>query len=160
MLQVNRHLRKSEVARILKATSLNMLRNAHNSGHPVKWWRARGRVELLTIVHQRFYGPEYDYSYLYAHWVLRVDPRTWHVTHVSMGPILKWSDYQVRGFKYYAVVVGSFHLLDPKTTGMPHTTLRVYFGEGDKYSCWEDYNVDQIRWLPIAKTAFQDIAKE
>ena len=155
MLQTNWRLREAEEARIIEATNLNVSRSVHNSGHPVMWQRNDGQAELLVLVHQRFFGPEFSYSYLYAHWALRVDPRTWRVTHVSMGPILKWSDYHVRGFKFYAVIVGSYHLLAPEVTGRPHDTLRVYFGEGDKYSCWEDYNPDQIRWLPLLPTAFE-----
>ena len=64
---------------------------------------------------------------------------------MSAGPVLKWLDYQIQGFKDIALIVGSYHLIP----GADHTTLRIFFGEGDKFSCWEDLSFDRIQWLRL-----------
>jgi len=36
--------------------------------------------------------------------------------------------------------------------------LRVFFGEGDKFSCWEDTALDRIAWFALPAGAVAPIA--
>ena len=71
--------------------------------------------------------------------------------------MLKWADYRLRGFKNYALIMGSYHLFSAAEAGGSHAVLRVFFGEGDKYSCWEEFDYDGIQWLQLDGTHFSEL---
>ena len=130
-------------------TGLDVTSHVHNSGHLQRWSGVEGRAEYVVMVHQRKQGRGY------AHWVLRMRADRMQVTHVSAGPLLKWADYRLQGFKAYALVVGSYHVFGAAEAGLGHALLRVFFGEGDKFSCWEDFDFDAIRWRALDGTHFR-----
>ena len=131
---------------IANATGLEPV-HARNSGHPVLWDPTGEAAEMLILVHVRVN------HYYYYHWAVRGDPRTGHLTHISRGPVLRWVDYHLRGYMVGALVVGSYHILPPAEHGLGRR-LRVFFGEGDKYSCLEDLPLDNIDWFKVPAGAY------
>ena len=134
------------------ATGLD-LASTRNSGNPEPYPAGRGGG-LLMLVHTRQPGNRY------FHWGVRLAAADLRVTHISAGPLLKWNDYAGRGFLPGVVSVGSFHVLPDGAAGPPGggEVLRVFFGEGDKFSCWEDTALDRIAWFALPAGAVAPIA--
>ena len=133
-------------------TGLDVSLHVHGSGHPQPWVNDAGEPEYILVVHQR------KEQLGYAHWALRMGQQTRRVTHVSAGPLLSWLDYRLRGFKSIALIVGSYHIVSAADAGLDHALLRVFFGEGDKFSCWEDVDFDGIQWVRLNETQFRAAA--
>ena len=125
---------------LLDVTGLDLSLHVHGSGHPQPWLDDEGEPEFILMVHQR------KQNLGYAHWVLRMGQHTRLATHISAGPVITWADYRLRGFKSIALIVGSYHVFSGADAGLDHAVLRVFFGEGDKFSCSEDISFDSIRW--------------
>lgn len=58
----------------------------------------------------------------------------------------------MQGFLRTALVVGSYHVL-PSPDDPGAFTLRVYWGEGDRYGCWADFDRASIRWQALSTPA-------
>ena len=59
-----------------------------------------------------------------------------------------------QGFLQTALVVSSFHVLDIEAAdGVVERTLRILYGEGDRYGCWLDVLVDNIVWHELSDPA-------
>ena len=130
---------------LLDVTGLDVSLQVHGSGHPQPWLDDEGEPEYILMVHQR------KQKLGYAHWVLRMGQHTRRVSHVSAGPVITWADYKLRGFKSIALIVGSYHVFNAADGGVEHAVLRVFFGEGDKFSCWEDVKFDSIQWVRLSE---------
>ena len=60
----------------------------------------------------------------------------------------------LQGFLQTALVVSSFHVLDLRAAdGVAERTVRILYGEGDRYGCWLDVLADNIVWHPISSPA-------
>ena len=57
----------------------------------------------------------------------------------------------LQGFLKTALVVSSFHVLPkPHEAGGPaENTLRIYYGEGDRFGCWVDTDMRSIAWHEV-----------
>lgn len=93
----------------------------------------------------------------YFHWGVRLDASELHVTHITTGPLLKWNDYAGRGFLKGVVSIGSYHVLPGPSGWRPggREVLRMFFGEGDKFSCWKDISLDSIQWFMLPAGAVE-----
>lgn len=107
------------------------------SGNPVLY-EYQGGMQYIAVVHSRK-------NAIYRNWALRIDARTWQVTHVSAGPVLKSSDYAVRGYFHGVLVISSFHIVEVRQ----QPVLRLFLGEGDRFSCWEDIALQDIVWYKL-----------
>ena len=85
--------------------------HTHLSGHPVEWRHQNRTTELLAMVHQRSRLKGGQHGVEYRHWLLRLDPQSLQVLHVSTAPVLQSSDYLLGGFFPGVLTVGSFHLM-------------------------------------------------
>ena len=57
----------------------------------------------------------------------------------------------LQGFLQTALVVSSFHVLDVRAAdGVVERTVRILYGEGDRYGCWLDVLADNIVWHAIS----------
>ena len=138
-------------AAVMAATGLDVGVNPRNSGNPEPWPGPRGGG-LLMLVHTREAGNRY------FHWGVRLGAGDLHVTHISAGPLLKWNDYAPRGFLAGVVSVGSFHVLPGARGGGAGDVLRIFFGEGDKFACWEDLALDALQWYALPAGAVEAMA--
>ena len=60
----------------------------------------------------------------------------------------------LQGFLQTALVVSSFHVLDMRAAdGVLERTVRILYGEGDRYGCWLDVLADNIVWHPVSNPA-------
>ena len=60
----------------------------------------------------------------------------------------------MQGFLQTALVVSSFHVLDMEAAdGVVERTLRILYGEGDRYGCWLDVLADNIVWHELSDPA-------
>ncbi|KAK9843532.1 hypothetical protein WJX81_007642 [Elliptochloris bilobata] len=138
------------IAAIAAATGLDVGENPRNSGNPEPWPKARGGG-LLMLVHTRQAGNRY------FHWGVRLVAADLRVTHISAGPLLRWNDYAPRGFLEGVVSVGSYHVLPGGHSGGGEL-LRIFFGEGDKFACWEDVRLAAIQWYALPPGALELMA--
>eukprot|EP00891_Asterochloris_glomerata_P004170 jgi/Astpho2/4170/Aster-05137 len=123
---------------VQQETGLDM-QNVRISGHPIVTWRqSDGQPsELMVLVHHswRKHGGA-------AHWAVTVDPKTWQVTQVSLKPVLTYESFHLYNeFVNNSIAVGSYHL--------EGKTLRILFGDGDKYASWEDVDTATIQFLSL-----------
>ena len=110
---------------------------AHGSGHPALW-EHDGTQEYLFIVHERSKKDDH-----YVHTILRMNYDTLQITHASEVPLISSRDYNLTGFDSTLLTVFSYHVLPDPAGGQ---TLAVLFGSGDKYSCSENYRLQDIKW--------------
>ena len=60
----------------------------------------------------------------------------------------------VQGFLQTALVVSSFHVLDIEAADeVVERTVRILYGEGDRYGCWLDVLADNIVWHELSDPA-------
>lgn len=60
----------------------------------------------------------------------------------------------MQGFLQTALVVSSFHVLDMAAgDGMVERTVRILYGEGDRYGCWLDVLAANIVWHELSDPA-------
>ena len=60
----------------------------------------------------------------------------------------------LQGFLQTALVVSSFHVLDMEAAdGVVERTVRILYGEGDRYGCWLDVLADNIVWHELSDPA-------
>ncbi|KAL0020250.1 hypothetical protein WJX77_011572 [Trebouxia sp. C0004] len=124
------------------AAKTGFVGRSHNSGHPVLYMHSDGLQYLLVLVHAR---REHRYWF---HWAVLIDIHTFGITHMSLGPVLRWHDCRMQGFLPEALVVSSYHLYDSAYGSV----LRTFFGEGDKYCCSTDIPIYNVNWLQINST--------
>ena len=64
---------------------------------------------------------------------------------------LKPSQCVLQGFLQTALVVSSFHVLDiTAADGVVERTVRILYGEGDRYGCWLDIVASNIVWHELS----------
>ena len=60
----------------------------------------------------------------------------------------------LQGFLQTALVVSSFHMLDIEAAdGVVERTVRILYGEGDRYGCWLDVLAANIVWHELSDAA-------
>ena len=60
----------------------------------------------------------------------------------------------LQGFLQTALVVSSFHVLDiVAADGVVERTVRILYGEGDRYGCWLDVVASNIVWHELSDPA-------
>ena len=60
----------------------------------------------------------------------------------------------MQGFLQTALVVSSFHVLDMEAAdGVVERTVRILYGEGDRYGCWLDVLAANIVWHELSDPA-------
>ena len=60
----------------------------------------------------------------------------------------------LQGFLQTALVVSSFHVLDiAAADGVVERTVRILYGEGDRYGCWLDIVASAIVWHELSDPA-------
>lgn len=89
---------------MFNATGLK-LHASRLSGNPVLWSPLDGSPEqLLAMVHVRM-------GRNYAHWLLRLDPDSLVITHISTEPVIQSRSYHLEGYFKGVLTVGSFHVI-------------------------------------------------
>ncbi|KAK9805203.1 hypothetical protein WJX72_005882 [[Myrmecia] bisecta] len=124
---------------LVEASTNHAMPTSRLSGHPQLWQHADGTSELLLLVHSRIHHNSYH------NWAVRVDPATLKVTHITAGPIIKSTDFAVEGYLKGVLVVSSFHVVDVGG----QETLRLFMGEGDQFSDWQDVPLSQVNWWAV-----------
>jgi hypothetical protein len=112
----------------------------HNSGHPALWSHG-DRTEYLLMVHNRD-TPEVGG---YNHWLLRMDPATLKLTHISKGIVFGSYSYHDRGEMSHTIIVGSFHVV------MQHY-LVVVGGQADESVIYDRIDLRNIRWHELDRS--------
>ena len=119
------------------------MKDVRISGHPILW--SQYPYTLLVLVHHnwRKHGGS-------KHWAvqLQFDParNTFFVAAVSKDPVLNHEDFQLHNAAVENVIaVGSYHLAG--------RSLRILYGDGDKYAAFADVHTSKIRWMRMNATS-------
>lgn len=135
-------LKDHAAEQVFEVTGLEM-RDVRISGHPILW--AQYPQTLLVLVHHnwRKHGGS-------KHWAVQLqsDPvrRVYVIAAVSKEPVLSHEDYILHNDAVENVIaVGSYHLSG--------RTLRILYGDGDKYSAFADVHTTKIQWAYLNSTS-------
>ena len=108
------------------------------------------------MVHVRTEGPKHGY----ANWGVRVNAATLQVTHISAGPILSSANFLVEDYFSGSLVVASYHIIKSDARKHELDTLRMFLGEGDRYSAYQDVSLQDVEWWgtgPLATRVFDKV---
>ena len=125
-----------------QAASLD-LHDVRISGHPVLW--SQYPHTLLVLVHHNWRKHQGS-----KHWavLLQFHPerKKFMLSAVSEDAVLDHQDYYLYNQAVLNVIaVGSYHLWEDH--------LRIFYGDGDKYSAFADVHLSSIVWLRLNATS-------
>ena len=76
---------------------------------------------------------------------------SWRAPGRASGPLSHHQAFCAQGFLQTALVVSSFHVLDIEAAdSYVERTVRILYGEGDRYGCWLDVAADNIVWHELS----------
>ncbi|DBA66145.1 TPA: hypothetical protein ACH3X2_002620 [Trebouxia sp. C0005] len=117
-------------------TGLDMV-DVRISGHPVPW-QQEGIMLLLVHNNWRRQGGS-------KHWAVLVATGNFSVTAISSKPILSYVDFILYNRAVQNVIaVGSYHYC------RSHNSLRVLYGDGDRYAAWADIDMNEVSWVTVS----------